>query len=94
MTAFFQDGTSHTADLLIGCEGAHSPTREFLLGPEKAALAPSPVVSTATITKLPASSVALFQDIHYRSCIWFHPSGDFVWFGGQSLQTAMAIHMN
>ncbi|KAJ4413547.1 hypothetical protein N0V82_008485 [Gnomoniopsis sp. IMI 355080] len=74
VTAFFTDGTQHTADLLVGCEGAHSPTREFLLGAETAALQPSPVVASVVVTRLPTACVETFLAlVHWRSAITMHP---------------------
>ncbi|KAJ4392256.1 hypothetical protein N0V93_005881 [Gnomoniopsis smithogilvyi] len=81
VTAFFTDGTQHTAHLLIGCEGAHSLTREFLLGAEVAALQPSPVVASVAITRLPVACVEAFLTLHYRSTITIHPEGMFLWLG-------------
>lgn len=32
ITITFDDGTQATGNLLVGAEGAHSPTREYLVG--------------------------------------------------------------
>jgi 2-polyprenyl-6-methoxyphenol hydroxylase-like FAD-dependent oxidoreductase len=38
VTATFRDGSSETGNIAIGCDGSHSKVREFLVGPEAAAL--------------------------------------------------------
>ncbi|KAL1967229.1 hypothetical protein VTN77DRAFT_3520 [Rasamsonia byssochlamydoides] len=80
-TAIFEDGTRATGRLLIGAEGAHSRVREYLLGKEKAALLPSPLVATATVMRLPEDVVRSVRALHPRYCIAFHPDGYFVWLG-------------
>ncbi len=82
-TATFEDGTSETADLLIGAEGAHSIVREYLVGPEKAALQPSPLVASATMARLPKAAAEKFKELAQRFLITVHPSGHFFWIGGQ-----------
>ncbi|KAL2012921.1 hypothetical protein VTN00DRAFT_446 [Thermoascus crustaceus] len=81
-TAIFQDGSRETGRLLIGTEGAHSRVREYLLGKEKAALCPLPLVATATITRLPEDVVRSVRGgLHPRYSIAFHPDGYFLWLG-------------
>jgi 2-polyprenyl-6-methoxyphenol hydroxylase-like FAD-dependent oxidoreductase len=82
-TAVFEDGTREVGNLLIGAEGAHSKVRNFLLGPERAALKKSPLVSSGTIAKLPAVTALQFKNLHPRYLITFHPNGYFVWIGGK-----------
>lgn len=77
----FEDGTSASGDLVIGAEGAHSVVREALLGPEKAANTPSPLISTFTIAKLPADAVKKFEELAHRLMVVFHPDGYFMWVG-------------
>ncbi|KAF2841942.1 FAD/NAD(P)-binding domain-containing protein [Patellaria atrata CBS 101060] len=79
--AKFEDGSEHTANLLIGAEGAHSVVRNFLCGPEKGALKESPLVANATICRLPAENALAIRKLHHRSTIWFHPNNSFTWFG-------------
>jgi 2-polyprenyl-6-methoxyphenol hydroxylase-like FAD-dependent oxidoreductase len=83
-TAIFEDGTREVGNLLIGAEGAHSKVRNFLLGPDKAALKMCPIVSSGTIAKLPADAALEFKKLHPRYIIAFHPNGSFVWIGGKT----------
>jgi 2-polyprenyl-6-methoxyphenol hydroxylase-like FAD-dependent oxidoreductase len=83
-TAIFEDGTREAGNLLIGAEGAHSKVRGFLLGPDKAALQMCPIISSATIAKLPADAALQFKDLHPRYLIALHPNGYFAWIGGKS----------
>ncbi|KAH7351237.1 hypothetical protein BKA65DRAFT_254670 [Rhexocercosporidium sp. MPI-PUGE-AT-0058] len=79
VTATFTDGTSETGNLLIGCEGAHSLTREFLLGPEEAKLLLSPCVASVIITKISRQASTDLRALHPRYTITFHPNGTFTW---------------
>ncbi|KAF2192840.1 FAD/NAD(P)-binding domain-containing protein [Zopfia rhizophila CBS 207.26] len=81
VTATFEDGSSESGTLLIGAEGAHSQVREYLMGKEKAALLPSPIVASATITHLPKEAALALRKLHSRHCIAFHPDGYFSWHG-------------
>jgi 2-polyprenyl-6-methoxyphenol hydroxylase-like FAD-dependent oxidoreductase len=84
-TATFEDGTTATGDLLVGTEGAHSIVREYLLGPEKAALQPSPIVASASMAKLPAEAALKYKEIGHRALITFAPFDEnrclFGWIG-------------
>ncbi|TVY41155.1 FAD-dependent monooxygenase [Lachnellula occidentalis] len=79
VTVTFEDGTTETGNLLIGAEGAHSITREFLLGTEEAALLQSPCVASVTITKLDRDAAIALRALHPRYTISFHPDGTFTW---------------
>lgn len=83
MTVTFEDGSKETGNLLIGTDGAHSRVREYLLGKEKAALVPSPIVASATISRLPEQVVGTLRGLHPRYCIAFHPDGYFNWVGSK-----------
>ncbi|KAK7522760.1 uncharacterized protein IWZ02DRAFT_490182 [Phyllosticta citriasiana] len=83
VTASFADGTQHTATLLVGAEGAHSPTREYLLGPEKGKLAYSDIVMATSLIKLPVDKVRELQALHERITCALHPNGNFLWFASQ-----------
>ncbi|CZR67712.1 uncharacterized protein PAC_17611 [Phialocephala subalpina] len=79
VTATFEDGSKETGNLLVGCEGAHSLTREYLFGPKEAALLPSPCVASVTITKLSRQASIDLRALHPRYTITFHPNGMFTW---------------
>lgn len=83
MTATFEDGSQETGKLLIGTEGAHSRVREYLLGKEKAALIPSRIVASATVSRLPEQEANALRSLHPRYCIAFHPDGYFNWLGSK-----------
>jgi len=78
VTIEFEDGTKETGNLLVGAEGAHSPTREFLLG-EEAALIPSPVVASVSICSISREAALKLRSLHPRYLITFHPNGVFTW---------------
>ncbi|KAK4225932.1 hypothetical protein QBC38DRAFT_510730 [Podospora fimiseda] len=83
VTAIFTDGTTEEGTLLIGAEGAHSPTRKFLFrsSPDAAALKTSDVVTTATLTELPAGIATELAKLHPRHILSFDPTGFLVWIG-------------
>jgi 2-polyprenyl-6-methoxyphenol hydroxylase-like FAD-dependent oxidoreductase len=83
VTATFEDGSQETGNLLIGTEGAHSRVREYLVGREKAALIPTSIVATATVTRLPEQAVKIIRKVHPRYCCGFHPDGNFTWFSSK-----------
>ncbi|EME81231.1 uncharacterized protein MYCFIDRAFT_47104, partial [Pseudocercospora fijiensis CIRAD86] len=80
-TAAFEDGTTATANLLIGAEGAHSYVRDFLCGPEQATLDMSPLVASACVAKLPKEAALKFKEKAHRLMVLFHPLGYFNWIG-------------
>jgi 2-polyprenyl-6-methoxyphenol hydroxylase-like FAD-dependent oxidoreductase len=80
----FEDGSEEKGRLLIGAEGAHSRVREYLLGKESAALSPSPIVATVTITTFPEEIAQNARLLHPRYWIALHPDGYFQWFGSKS----------
>lgn len=84
VTAFFEDGTRATGELLIGAEGAHSQVREYLVGPETATLKPSCVVSSIATPRLPIDVSRAVRQLHPRYCAVFHPDGYFCWVGSKS----------
>jgi 2-polyprenyl-6-methoxyphenol hydroxylase-like FAD-dependent oxidoreductase len=89
VTITFEDGSKETGNLLVGCEGAHSLTREYLLGPEEAALLPAPVVASITITKMSAQASIDLRKLNTNHTISFHPNGTFTWMGGMSCHDSL-----
>ncbi|CRG85571.1 hypothetical protein PISL3812_02618 [Talaromyces islandicus] len=81
VTAVFEDSSQATGNLLIGTEGAHSRVREYLLGKERAAVIPSRIVASATVSRLPEREVSALRKLHPRYCIAIHPDGYFNWLG-------------
>lgn len=55
VTAFFEDGTSASGDLLIGCDGTHSKVREHVLG----------VSNTETLQPLPIAMIGGETTLEY-----------------------------
>lgn len=84
VTVKFEDGTQEGGWLVIGAEEAHSRVREYLAGKEKAALSPSPCVSSIAIPRLPAEVAVAVRKLHPRYCSVFHPDGYFLWVGSKS----------
>ncbi|KAH8645918.1 hypothetical protein BGZ60DRAFT_392364, partial [Tricladium varicosporioides] len=51
-TVTFEDNMKETGTSFVRCEDAHPPTREFLVGRERAELTPSLCVVSIASTKL------------------------------------------
>lgn len=67
----FQDGTQGTGDLSIGAEGAHSPTREYLISKDEAQLLLSQVVASFYLTILDKETTLALRQVHPRYCVMF-----------------------
>ena len=91
VTITFMDGSQETGNLVIGAEGAHSSTREFLLGSKEAELLQSPIVASVTITKLGREASIALRKLHPRYIISFHPNGTFTWHSSMYSQLSMLI---
>ncbi|KIM96787.1 hypothetical protein OIDMADRAFT_169581 [Oidiodendron maius Zn] len=89
VTITFEDGTQAKGNLLIGAEGAHSPTREYLLGIQEAALLPSPVVASVSICKVSREAAQKLRALHSRYVITFHPKGIFTFMSKEWLWMMM-----
>lgn len=88
VTITFDDDTQATGNLLVGAEGAHSPTREYLVGAHEAALMPSPVVASVSICKISREAAQRLRELHSRYVITFHPKGIFTFMSSKSNQLA------
>ncbi|KAF4632064.1 hypothetical protein G7Y89_g6066 [Cudoniella acicularis] len=75
ITVTFGDDTKETGNLLVGCEGAHSPTREFLVGPKEATRTPYPCVSNVTVSKISRQAAIDLRALHPTQAVSFHPNG-------------------
>jgi hypothetical protein len=84
VTLTFADGTQQTEDLLIGAEGAHSPTREYLLGKHEAQLIRSDVVVSFALADLNKEISLALRDMHPRYCVLFNPNGTFAFISGKN----------
>jgi 2-polyprenyl-6-methoxyphenol hydroxylase-like FAD-dependent oxidoreductase len=74
VTADFQDGTSDTGDLIIGCDGSHSKVREFLVGVEAAQLQPVQLTMiNFPLSGYTADETRLLQTLHPVFKIAAHP---------------------
>ncbi|KAG9246907.1 hypothetical protein BJ878DRAFT_539860 [Calycina marina] len=78
VTLTFTDGTRETGDLVVGAEGAHSPTREFLLGRD-AELIPSRIVASVSIVTHSREAALAMRSLHQRYSLSFHPNNTFTW---------------
>ncbi|GAB1318079.1 FAD-dependent monooxygenase cctM [Madurella fahalii] len=79
VTATFEDGTIEQGSLLIGCEGAHSISRNWLFrsSPMDANLVELPISSFNTITKLGREIALAVRNIHPTYWITLDPTGVF-----------------
>lgn len=82
VTATFEDGTAESGTLLIGADGAHSVTRDWLFAsaPEDAAMRHVPISSFNTLTKLSRETALSLRKIHPTYCITMDPNGLLTWF--------------
>ncbi|KAL8704292.1 MAG: hypothetical protein Q9201_002546 [Fulgogasparrea decipioides] len=71
----FEDGTAVTGSIVIGAEGANSKVREYLLGPEEAALQQLPLLGIGAVESLPADISRKIREINDLYFVSYHPEG-------------------
>jgi 2-polyprenyl-6-methoxyphenol hydroxylase-like FAD-dependent oxidoreductase len=92
ITITFEDGTHARGNLLIGAEGAHSPTREFLLGVKDATLIPSPIVASVSLCKISRQAAQKLRALNSKYVITFHPKGIFTFMSSKYKSTRTRSH--
>ncbi|KAL8738246.1 MAG: hypothetical protein Q9181_000926 [Wetmoreana brouardii] len=75
VTAQFEDGTAVTGSIVIGAEGANSKVREYLLGPEQAALQELPILGIGAVESPPADISRKIREINDLYFVSYHPEG-------------------
>ncbi|KAF2853219.1 FAD/NAD(P)-binding domain-containing protein [Plenodomus tracheiphilus IPT5] len=76
---FFTDGSTDEGTLLIGIDGANSPVRHALLGPEKARMEPLPfALMNFNVTYTAEQALFIKNRIHPLIDIAYHPSGHYM----------------
>lgn len=87
VVATFADGAIEEGTLLIGAEGAHSVTRQFLFSssPQDGELLPTPIVAYAAITTVSHDTALAIRRLHPTYCMAMEPEGRFAWANSLSL---------
>lgn len=76
-TLHFEDGTTETADIVIGCDGIHSSVRKVMLGSEHPAAVPefTGIACYRAVLTMEKLIEAIGPEIPLISCIWSGPDG-------------------
>ena len=78
MVVTFEDGTSASGDVLIGCDGSKSKTRECLVGSEQSTPEDLDNNMFNVTCRFTADTARLQREGHPGTYVAFHPKG-FVW---------------
>ncbi|KAL1968340.1 hypothetical protein VTN77DRAFT_1869 [Rasamsonia byssochlamydoides] len=84
-TAFFEDGTSASARLIIGADGARSTMRKLLIGPEQGVVRRLPYCATFVYAKYTAEQALHLRQWHPLYLGGINPSGHYGFFGLQDV---------
>ncbi|KIW05397.1 hypothetical protein, variant [Verruconis gallopava] len=86
VTAHFKDGTTATGTTLIGTDGAQSPVRMSIFGPEKGKVTPVPYCGVNLHVKYGDKEKALFvRQKHPIMTHAIHPDGYWLWISIQDV---------
>lgn len=85
----FADGSTAKADVVIGCDGIHSTTREVLLGADHPASRPSftHMVAYRTMVPIAAGIAALGEDKARSTCMHCGPNANVMSYPVRIVQT-------
>lgn len=81
VTVHFSDGTDATGDILVGCDGARSKVRDFLLGADKARVKTLPYEAYFANPRYSADVALKMCELHPIHTTAIHPDGMFCWLG-------------
>ncbi|KAL1987926.1 hypothetical protein VTN96DRAFT_1910 [Rasamsonia emersonii] len=84
-TAYFEDGTSASARLIIGADGARSTLRKLLIGPERGVVRRLPYCATFVYAKYTAEQALYLRKWHPLYLGGINPSGHYGFFGLQDV---------
>lgn len=85
VTAIFEDGTEYSGDVLLGCDGLHSKTRELLFGKEPASytgVVATIGLSTASPSEDPSTMYGFQGDGKFAG-MYGIGKGELIWFVGE-----------
>lgn len=84
-TAYLEDGTSASARLIIGADGARSTLRKLLIGPEHGVVRRLPYCATFVYAKYTAEQALYLRKWHPLYLGGINPSGHYGFFGLQDV---------